>query len=430
MAVFKTWETKWKKGDRIGKGGQGLTYFASDINTGSTYAIKFLKEQKVLERRERMFIEVSALKILSHPNIPKLIDSNEDKFKDEDHELFVVSEFIPGPTLEEFISSNGIMSLEQAINFTIKLAEIIEYCHSKGIIHRDIKPDNIILRNGDSLDPFLIDFGLSFNEEISLQKDDTPSWQHIGNRFLSLPELRVSEGNKRDFRSDVTMVCGIFLFCLTGIHPTDLIDEKITKPHRRNKEKSYIDKLTDFKIASINNFFDIAFNQGINDRWQTIKSVIITLSDIQNMKPEPDSEQDITQKLQAFKSKLESRLDYKQLEQIRLVLSKCNSVVKYAAQEVINKLKPTEFGTIQTGYNLDVPKQLYTNQLGIKTPYSDEVTFYPKFSCYSNGSEFVFESVESSKRTELARFQLNEEFDWIALQQKVIEYYVDGITSK
>lgn len=430
MAIYRTWESKWKKGNQIGKGGQGLTYFASDLITGETYAIKFLKEHKVLERRERMFIEVSALKILSYPNIPKLIDSNEDKFKDYEHELFLVSEFIPGPTLEEFITSNGTMSLEQAIDFTTKLSEIIEYCHSKGIIHRDIKPDNIILRNGDSLDPFLIDFGLSFNEDFSLQKDDTPSWQHIGNRFLSLPELRVSEGNKRDFRSDVTMVCAIFLFCLTGIHPTDLIDEKITKPHRRIKEKGYIDKLPEYKIASINNFFDIAFNQGINDRWQTIKSVIITLTDILNMKPESDNEQDITQKLDAYKVKLESRLDFKQLEQIRLLLSKCYSVINFAAKEVISKLKPTEFGTIQTGYNLDVTKQVFTYQLGIKTPYSVEAAFYPKFSCYSNGSEFVFESIESSKRTELARFQLNEEFDWIALQQKVIEYYVDGITSK
>jgi eukaryotic-like serine/threonine-protein kinase len=430
MKVFKSWEKKWKKGDRIGKGGQGLTYFAFEKNTGSTYAIKFLKEQKVIDRRERMFIEVSALKILNHPKIPKLIDSNEDKYNNKEHDLFLVSEFIPGPTLEEFITSNGIMSLEQAIDFTTKVSLIVEHCHSKGIIHRDIKPDNIILRDGDLLDPYLIDFGLSFNEEFSLQKSDTPSWQHIGNRFLSLPELRVSEGNKRDFRSDVTMVCGIFLFCLTGIHPTDLIDEKITKPHRRNKEKNCINKLKDYKIASINNFFDIAFNQAINERWQTIKSVIIILNDILNMKPERESENDITKKLDIFKAKLESRLDYKQLNQIRLVLSKCNSIVNYSATEVINKLKPTEFETIQTGYNLDVTKQVFTNQFGIKTTFSDEVIFFPKFSCYSNGSEFVFESLESNKRTELSRFQLYEDFDWIALQQKVIEYYVDGITSK
>jgi eukaryotic-like serine/threonine-protein kinase len=430
MSKNKTWEEKWEKGDRIGKGGQGLTYFAHEISSESTFAIKFLKEQKVSERRERMFIEVSALKILNHPSIPKHVDSNEEYFKDDRHELYLVSEYIAGPTLEEFISTNGVMPLEDAIRFTKKLAEIIKYCHEKGVIHRDIKPDNIILRNGELNNPFLIDFGLSFNEELSTEKGNTPSWQHLGNRFLSLPELRVSEGNKRDFRSDVTMVCGIFLFCLTSIHPTDLIDEKITKPHRRLKEKSVIDKLTDYKIPAINNFFDIAFNQGINDRWQTINSVIIALNDIEYMKPEPESQKDINQKLESFKEKLESRIDYKQLEQIRLVLSKCNSIVNYSAQEVIRKLMPTEFGTIQTGHSLDVTKQTFTNQLGLKTPYSDEIIFYPQFSCYSTGSEFVFEALESGKRSELARFQLNEEFDWIALQQKVIEYYVDGITSK
>ena len=428
--MIKSWETRWNRGDRIGKGGQGVTYFASDKNTGETFAIKFLKEQKELERRERMFIEVSALKILNHTSIPRLIDSNEENFKDEQYELFLVSEFVPGPTLEEFINLNGIMPLEQAISFTIKLSEIIKYCHSKGVIHRDIKPDNIILKGGYLEYPFLIDFGLSFNEDISIQKGETPSWQHLGNRFLSLPELRVSEGNKRDFRSDVTMVCGIFLFCLTGIHPTDLIDEKITKPHRRIKEKSFIDDLTDYKIPSINNFFDIAFNQGINDRWQTIESVINTLNDILNMKSEPENDKDVNQKLEAYKTKLESRLDYKQLEHIRQVLSKCKTVVDNAVKEVINKLKPTVFGSSQTGYSLDVTKQIFTNQIGLQAPYSNEIIFYPKFSCYSNGSEFIFESLESGKRTELARFQLNEEFDWISLQSKIIEYYVDGIISK
>lgn len=415
----------------IGKGGQGLTYFANDISEPEKkYVIKFLKEQKNKERRERMFLEVSALKVLIHPNIPKLIDSNEDKYQEINHDLYLVADYIPGPTLQEYIDINGSMSLELAIEFSIFLAEIIEFCHKKGVVHRDIKPDNILLRDGDLKSPYLIDFGLSFNIDLSEQKDSTPSWQHIGNRFLSLPELRVSEGNKRDYRSDVTMLSGILFFCISGIHPTDLIDEKLSKPHRREKAKAIFDTLEHDKTTSLNKFFDIGFNQGINDRWQSIEAVRIYLKEILNMKPEEESEKDINEKLDLFKANIESRLDYKQLEKIRLIFSEFNNIVNYSAKFVIDKLKPAEFHTIQTGMINDLPKQIFSNQLGIKNPYSEEIMFYPKFSSYLNGSEFVFEAEESNIRTELARFQLNEAFDWKSLQNKVIEYYVNGITKR
>lgn len=431
MASIKTWENKWKKGDLIGKGGQGFTYFANDIaSSRQNYAIKFLKEQKDKERRERMFLEVSALQVLIHPNIPRLIDSNEDKYQEIDHDLYLVTDYIPGPTLQEYIDQNGLMSLDLALKFSIFLAEIIEFCHKKGFIHRDIKPDNILIKNGNIKDTYLIDFGLSFNIDLSEQKDSTPSWQHIGNRFLSLPELRVSEGNKRDYRSDVTMLSGILFFCMTGIHPTDLIDEKLSKPHRREKAKVILETLEQHKISSLNKFFDIGFNQGINDRWQSIEAVKIYLTDILNMKPEEESEKDINEKLDSFKANIESRLDYKQLEQIRLAFSKCNSMIDYSAKFVIDKLKPAELHTIQTGMINDLPKQIFSNQLGIKNPYSEELIFYPKFTSYLNGSEFVFEAEESNVRTELARFQLNEDFDWRTLQDKVTEYYVNGITKK
>jgi serine/threonine-protein kinase len=430
MALVNTWKEQWEKGGRIGKGGQGLTFFVTHKESGEQFAIKFLKEQGILERRERMYVEVSSLKILNHPNIPKLIDSNESTFKDITHKLYMVSEYIPGITLQDHIDANGIMNLEDAISFTIKLSEIIKYCHSKGFIHRDIKPDNIILKNNEIINPFLIDFGLSFNENISLEKADTPSWQHIGNRFLSLPELRVSEGNKRDFRSDATMICGILFFCLTGIHPTDLVDENMAKPHRREKGRNIIDTLPEYKIASVNNFFDIAFNQAINNRWQTAEIIITTLKEILNMKPADETNKDINQKLEEFKAKLEKRLDFKHLDEIGLVFKNCDDIVNRAAKEVINRLKPVKFGTSQTGYSLNVSKQVYTNQLGLTAPYSNDIIFYPRFSCYSNGSEFIFDAIESGQRTELSRFQLNEDINWEKLFDAVTEYYINGVASK
>lgn len=148
------------------------------------------------------------------------------------------------------------------------------------------------------------------------------------------------------------------------------------------------------------------------------------------MKNKDKSEQDIQERLEEHKALLEARLDYKHLDKIQNIFSKCDETIRRAAKVVINRLLPIRFVTIQTGHSSNVTKQVFTTQIGLKSQYSDEILFYPKFSCYSNGSEFVFDSVESKNRVELARFQINEEINWDKLADKIVEYYIIGITSK
>ena len=91
-----------------------------------------------------------------------------------------------GYLLEQYVETHDI-SYAEAISFYMEFLKTIECCHNNGIIHRDIKPDNIMLKQGNLDDFVLIDFGLSFN----LEDDDgcTPTNQQLGNRFLILPEL-------------------------------------------------------------------------------------------------------------------------------------------------------------------------------------------------------------------------------------------------
>jgi eukaryotic-like serine/threonine-protein kinase len=425
-----TYGHKWTKGERLGKGGQGLTYFSEPIpKDGNVYALKLLKEQRNQERRDRMFIEVTATQILEHPNIPQFIDSNAHEYKNNEVDLYLVSEYINGPTLQEFITQNGGLSLADSITLNLRLIEIITYCHLKGFFHRDIKPDNIIISGNNIENPFLIDFGLSFNEEIS--KNETPSWQHIGNRFLSLPELRVSEGNKKDRRSDVTMFCGVFLFCLTGVHPTDLLDETQTKPHRRSKSKAILQKIDKVKLEALNRFFDIAFNVGINDRWQSAEAVRKALLDLQKIKSSDEMEEsDTSNKLEAFKKSISDRQDYRHLENLKSIFEKCNKTISQACQSVIAELKSENFGSIQGGFNINMSKQVFTNGIGITHPYHGHLNFYPRFTCYTNGSELVLEASENGNKNEFLRHPLNEEIDWSSLEESLRTFYINGITSK
>ena len=123
----------------------------------------------------------------------------------------MVTKFVPGATLFETIKEKTV-SIQDAVNFVIKLLDIMEYCHQLGIVHRDTKPDNIMIKNNDINNPVLIDFGLSFNKVDDSATSLTPTWQQIGNRFLPLPELLEKSSLQRDFRSDITQICGIFFY--------------------------------------------------------------------------------------------------------------------------------------------------------------------------------------------------------------------------
>lgn len=426
----KTYEHKWTKGDQLGKGGQGFTYLSQlkGENDG-LYALKILKEQRNQERRGRMFMEVAALRALQHPNIPKYFDSNADEFENNQVDLYLVTEYVSGLTLQDFIDTNGVLMLPDAVTFTLCLTEILAYCHLKNYCHRDIKPDNIIIKNNDIGNPVLIDFGLSFNDEII--NNETPSWQHIGNRFLALPELRVLEGNKKDRRSDITMLCGVFLFCLTGIHPTDLLDATSTKPHRRDKSKTILQGLDRASLNALNKFFDIAFNVGINDRWQSAEAIKTNLIDFQNIKPSNEmDESDASKKLEAYKKSVSERQDFKQLENLKVLFNKCNEIIRRACQSVLHELESNGFGNIQGGYNIDLSKQTFTNGVGITHPINKKLNFFPQFTCYINGSEIVLEAAENGRTYEFLRHPLNEEINWSSLENSLRNYFIDGIISK
>src|SRR5436190_400836 len=94
---------KWDKVKSLGRGGQGHALLVKPkgaADTEARFVLKELIKKHDPERRRRMSREVAALRSLSHPGIPKVVDSNAEHFEDQVQELYIVSEYIPGPTLE------------------------------------------------------------------------------------------------------------------------------------------------------------------------------------------------------------------------------------------------------------------------------------------------------------------------------------------
>jgi serine/threonine-protein kinase len=277
----KPWDEKWEIVKPIGGGGQGDTFLVKPKDStilSQSFVLKKLKNQKDAERRKRMHREVAALSTLDCPGIPRLIESNSDQF-DSDVPLYMIGEFIEGKTISQILDPAPPMGIADAVNLVLKLLETIQYCHKLGIVHRDIKPDNIIIRHDNIADPVVIDFGISFNESDAGGTILTEPGQQLGNRFLALPELQVNSSMQRDPRADITQCCGILFFAIVGSPPVTLLDCEGRMPHQRPESQKALAKHPDDLLAKVNGIFDRAFGTHIDYRWQSIPELQQALTD-------------------------------------------------------------------------------------------------------------------------------------------------------
>ena len=144
-----TWKEHWQKLDTLDGGGQGEAYRARRQSDGKIGFLKTIKSRKDAERRARFFREATAYDSFGVEGIPRLIESNAHRHADEGFALFIVTEFIVGNTLRSWREAQATVSLETAVVITSRLLAILQACHAEGCVHRDVKPDNIILEGGD-----------------------------------------------------------------------------------------------------------------------------------------------------------------------------------------------------------------------------------------------------------------------------------------
>ena len=273
----KPWDGNWQKLRQLPGGAQGETWVVKRRgDADEEYVLKVLRKQEDTERRQRMYREVHALRLLQHPSIPRVIESNTDQYVDTEVPLYFVANYIQGQTLEVRVGKERLRA-DEAIRLVIKIAETLQFCHQNGFIHRDIKPDNIVLRGGNINEPVLIDFGQSFNEEDTERSPLTPHGQQLGNRFLHLPELQVGDSSKRDVESDISQVCGLLFYALTGEVPVDLLDHQDLRPHQRASAKLVLDQIPS---ASLYPLFDKGFEHVLVKRFRSFAAFLGRLNEV------------------------------------------------------------------------------------------------------------------------------------------------------
>ena len=193
----------------IGTGGMADIYKAKDITEDRIVAVKILKNEfagsEDFLRRFRN--ESKAIALLSHPNIVKIYDVG---FNEQIQ--FIVMEYIDGISLAEYIKLQGVLKWKDAVYFTIQILRALQHAHDRGIVHRDIKSQNVMMLPDGTIK--VMDFGIArFNRET----DKTLSEKAIGSVHYISPEQ--ARGEMTDEKSDIYSV-GVMLYeMLTGQKP-------------------------------------------------------------------------------------------------------------------------------------------------------------------------------------------------------------------
>ena len=194
----------------IGTGGMAVVYKARCHRLNRLVAIKILKDDYLEDEefRRRFHSESQAVAMLSHPNIVSIYDVSSSITAD-----YIVMELIDGITLKQYMEKKGILNWKETLHFAIQIAKALEHAHSKGIVHRDIKPHNImVLKNGSVK---VTDFGIAR----MMSKGNTLTKEALGSVHYISPEQ--AKGGRVDNRSDIYSLGVVMYEMMSGRPPYD-----------------------------------------------------------------------------------------------------------------------------------------------------------------------------------------------------------------
>lgn len=219
----------------IGEGGMAIVYRALDHRLNRDVAVKIMRDEMVADEefRRRFCTESHAVAMLSHPNIVAVYDVSHN-----DNVEYIVMELVDGITLKQYMERKGVVAWKEVVHFTKQISKALAHAHERGIIHRDIKPQNIMLLRDGTIK--VGDFGIAALENEVYENNG----EAIGSIHYIAPEQ--ARGECPDARSDIYSLGVMMYEMLTGGLPftgntlgeiaVQHMNAKPVPPHEKNPE--------------------------------------------------------------------------------------------------------------------------------------------------------------------------------------------------
>ena len=252
----------------IGTGGMANVYKARCTYLNRYVAIKVLKDEFKNDEDflKRFNIESQAAAGLSHTNIVSVYDiGNENDMH------FIVMEYVEGKTLKEYLAQNGALPWDKAVDFAIQIASALQHAHRKGIVHRDIKPQNIIVTKDETLK--VTDFGIARAVSTFTMKVEDGA---MGTVHYCSPEQ--ARGGYTDEKSDVYSLGIVMYEMLTGKLPFES-DNSVSVALKHMQEEAVAPSEIVPEIPTgVEEIVIKAMAKNQNDRFQTAGEMLIELN--------------------------------------------------------------------------------------------------------------------------------------------------------
>ncbi len=263
---------RYKLIDERGNGSFGTVYIARDLLSNYVYAAKIMHpdhayDSELLERFKR---EAYILQSLNDPHIVRIVDYGNDN-----NIYFIILYHVDGENLKHYIVNDSPMEPLRALNYIIQAAEGLEAAYRRGVVHRDIKPQNLLVSNKGVVK--IADFGLSRSNE---SPTITGSDKFMGTAYYSAPE-QVMRGHSADTRSDLYSLAVVLFEVLAGRPPyiggtaVDIIIK------HQSEDIPSICRLRPDLPPEMDAFMQKALAKSPSDRFQTPREFIAALEQVQ-----------------------------------------------------------------------------------------------------------------------------------------------------
>ncbi len=264
---------KYKIIKLIGEGGMASVYEAEHVKLGNKAAVKILDEILIKKRniKERFENEAKIMASLQHPNIVRVID-----YEETPESLAIIMELIEGKSLTDYIKEKGKLQAREAVELQKILLNTFAYAHHKGIVHRDVKPSNIIIETDKNNNPKILDFGIA--KLLQSDANLTNTGMQMGTPLYMSPE-QVKDSKSIDHRSDIYSLGVVLYYMLSG------------NPPYNNSEMSNFDifnKIVNEPIPELENYSELskiiqnATAKNPEERYKSCEEFIINLEEYTN----------------------------------------------------------------------------------------------------------------------------------------------------